>query len=87
MTGLESLFEACLKEAERDALNKPAVSIELGLIITPEMIEAHHRENSRRGRIQKVTYEFWRAGFERSFHGVPNVVELGEITETFGGSN
>jgi hypothetical protein len=27
----------------------------------------------------KVVWEYWRAGYERSFHGEPAVVELGEI--------
>ena len=27
----------------------------------------------------KVTWEFWRAGYERSYHGEPGVVWLGEI--------
>jgi hypothetical protein len=26
-----------------------------------------------------VVWEYWRAGYERSFHGQPAVVELGEI--------
>ncbi len=28
---------------------------------------------------QKVIWNYWRAGYERSFHGEPAVVELGEI--------
>jgi hypothetical protein len=26
-----------------------------------------------------VVWEYWRAGYERSFHGQPAVIELGEI--------
>ncbi len=29
---------------------------------------------------QKVIWDYWRAGYERSFHGEPAVVELGEIS-------
>jgi hypothetical protein len=27
----------------------------------------------------RVVWEYWRAGFERSYHGKPGIVDLGEI--------
>ena len=41
-------------------------------------------ENQRMGFVGdsskvSVVWEYWRAGYERSFHGQPAVVELGEI--------
>lgn len=31
---------------------------------------------------ETVVWEFWRAGFERSYHGEPGVVELGNIDDS-----
>jgi hypothetical protein len=40
----------------------------------PKISESQPVETSLR-----VIWEFWRAGYERSYHGEPGVVELGEI--------
>ena len=29
---------------------------------------------------EHVVWEYWRAGYERSYHGEPGIVELGEIS-------
>lgn len=28
----------------------------------------------------RIVWEFWRAGYERSYHGEPGTVDLGEIS-------
>ncbi|MGC1673463.1 MAG: hypothetical protein WA739_14480 [Candidatus Acidiferrales bacterium] len=44
--------------------------------LQPSNIE---RDKSERELLLSVRWEFWRAGYERSYHGEPGIVNLGEI--------
>ncbi|HXA76980.1 MAG TPA: hypothetical protein VNV41_07580 [Candidatus Acidoferrales bacterium] len=42
-------------------------------------LAGHQVWHEQEAREPHIVWEYWKAGFERSYHGEPSVVELGEI--------